>query len=104
MGVDPFLVFQAKGRRVRVSHANAPGFEKETNPFQELATLLRRYRVAGREGRPPFWGGAIGYVGYEAKNIIEPRLPQKAVDDLDLPDFFSCFLTKALSLIIAIKR
>jgi para-aminobenzoate synthetase component 1 len=31
-------------------------------------------------------GGCFGYWGYELKNFVEPRLPRKAGNDLELPD------------------
>ena len=31
-------------------------------------------------------GGCFGFWGYELKNFVEPRLPRRAVNDLELPD------------------
>jgi para-aminobenzoate synthetase component 1 len=31
-------------------------------------------------------GGCIGYWGYDLKNFVEPKLPRRAVNDLELPD------------------
>ncbi len=66
----------------------------EENPFQLLKQLLLDYGIAGdlsysdSEGNErglPFWGGAIGYFGYELARQLE-ELPQHALDDIGLPD------------------
>ncbi len=31
-------------------------------------------------------GGCFGYWGYDLKNFTEPKLPRRAVNDLELPD------------------
>lgn len=41
------------------------------SPFAELARLVGRYRVAAPEGLPPFYGGAVGYVAYDAVRHLE---------------------------------
>ena len=36
---------------------------------------------------PHFWGGWIGYIGYEAVNLFE-NLPRRKANDLELPDAY----------------
>ena len=86
---DPFMSFEAKGRRVRVeTHGRVETLEAD--PFAVLEALLRKVRSRS-EARPGFLtGAAAGYFGYEAKNLLE-RLPQTAVDDLGLPDILLYF-------------
>ncbi len=81
----PFLQFESKDRRffVRMKGVLRQG---TGDPFAELKRLLALYAASPDEGLPPFAGGAVGVVAYEAKNILEPHLPQRAVDDLGLPD------------------
>ena len=31
-------------------------------------------------------GGCFGFWGYDLKNFVEPQLPRRAVNDLELPD------------------
>ena len=82
---DPFLVFQAKGQEIRLTRGGAVT-NIRGNPFTTLQSLLRDYTVMPIAALPPFQGGAIGYVGYEAGKHIE-RLPGLALDDLKIPDF-----------------
>lgn len=52
------------------------------NPFSTLADELAARHVVSDQPFP--MGAAIGYFGYDLKNIVE-RLPANAVDDLGLP-------------------
>jgi anthranilate synthase component I len=47
------------------------------DPLAELDGLLRAQRVAAVPGLPRFFGGAVGYIGYDAIRYIE-RLPAAA--------------------------
>jgi len=84
----PTRILRAKGRRVEL---RGPGGRRvwTGDPFDALARELGG-PCEIPPGAPPFFGGAIGVVGYEAKNLLEPHLPQTAADDLGLPDL--CFL------------
>jgi len=69
-------------------HDPRTGFTRgysSTDPFSELERLVLRYRAPRLEGLPRFFGGAVGYIGYDMVRFFE-RLPEMAVDDLNLPD------------------
>jgi anthranilate synthase component I len=55
------------------------------DPLADLDARLRARRPADVEGLPRFWGGAVGYFGYDVVRLIE-RLPDAPPDDLGLPD------------------
>ncbi|MBE3589843.1 MAG: anthranilate synthase component I family protein [Firmicutes bacterium] len=44
----------------------------EVSPFAALQSLMGRYRVAAGAGLPPFYGGAVGYIAYDAVRHLEP--------------------------------
>ncbi len=101
---DPFLIFKAKSRRVELQSYQAVEV-LEADPFFVIAHILKRLKSkAGQEagrplaghGWPPFMGGAVGYFGYEAKNLLEPRLSQKSKDDLGLPDIYLLFFDQGI--------
>jgi anthranilate synthase component 1 len=54
------------------------------DPFAALKTLPRLAEEAGDDD-PPFTGGAVGYVGYDAARHLE-RLPDLRLDPIGLPD------------------
>ena len=60
--------------------------EVETDdPLADLDRRLRSRTPADVEGLPRFWGGAVGYFGYDVVRQIE-RLPDPPENDLGLPD------------------
>ena len=55
------------------------------DPLADLDARLRARLPADVEGLPRFWGGAVGYFGYDVVRLIE-RLPDAPPDDLGIPD------------------
>jgi anthranilate synthase component 1 len=56
---------------------------------------MSRYQPVEVEGVPRFYGGAVGYVGYDTVRFFED-LPDDTEDDLDLPDLFFVITDKIL--------
>jgi len=59
----------------------------EANPLTEWRQIMHRRQIDVPPTEPPFLGGALGYVSYEARHALE-RLPQRAADDLGLPHWY----------------
>lgn len=57
----------------------------EGDPLSHLREVLQRYKVYQPQGVPRFFGGAVGYMGYDAVRNYE-RLSDAPEDDLHLPD------------------
>jgi anthranilate synthase component 1 len=55
------------------------------DPMGHLAARLRPLRAAARADLPRFFGGAVGFFGYDVVRTLE-RLPTPPPDDLGLPD------------------
>jgi len=72
VGSDPKFVFKS-------------GADSE-NPFDELKRFLRQYKAVKIPGLPRFHGGMVGYIGYDSIRFIEPRVPCKNPDELNVPD------------------
>ena len=86
LGVAPKLVFQSRGHEVSVGSPGAPLRPRPvSDPFAEVQALLGRHRPVAVKGLPRFSGGLVGYLGYDLVRFFE-RLPERAADDLGLPD------------------
>lgn len=104
---EPFLVYQA--RRVPGggpgSHAVvrewSPGEgwrERRAEPLSDLRATLAAHGVppGTYSGEPlPFRAGAVGWIGYDAGHFVE-ALPDRASDDLGLPDVCLMFVDLVL--------
>jgi len=81
----PFLAFRSFGSRCELADA-AGRHELFGNPWQVLDGLMERYEMLDEPDLPFPLGGCFGYWGYDLKNFVEPKLPRRAVNDLELPD------------------
>ncbi len=67
------------------------------DPLDDLDRRLRERTVAPVEGLPRFWGGAVGYFGYDVVRRLE-ALPERARADLELPDALVVFTDVVLAI------
>ncbi len=86
-GADPFLILRSRGATIELwTRSGTHRFSG--NPFETLRQLLREHRRASSGLAVP--GGVVGYFAYELKRFVE-ELPDRAVDDLGLPECYLCF-------------
>jgi anthranilate synthase component I len=94
LGSGAHATISASGRRVTISEARAGAppkkrtFTAEGDPFLEFEKFMGRYRQARDEALPPFAGGAVGYLAYDAVRWFEPSIGDPPPDDLGVPDMF----------------
>ena len=85
LGINPSLVLEVKDgwvnlERWGVSEMLDPGLD----PFQHLRQVLQGFRAVAAPGLPRFWGGLVGYLGYDMVRYIE-RLPEET-QELLMPE------------------
>ena len=93
VAADPFLTFRSSGSQCEVTHhaAGRAPHVQFGNPWQVLDALMARHELLEEIDLPFPLGGCFGYWGYDLKNFVEPKLPRRAVNDLELPDCHVCF-------------
>ena len=79
----PFLTFRSLGSRCEL---DPPRHIQFGDPWKVLDGLMARYELLDEVDLPFPLGGCFGYWGYDLKNFVEPRLPRRAVNDLEWPD------------------
>src|ERR1700690_868764 len=83
----PFLTFRSFGSRCEIVAANASSrLTQFGDPWRLLDALMSRFELLDEIDQPFPLGGAFGCWGYDLKNFTEPKLPRRAVNDLELPD------------------
>ncbi len=93
VGVRPRLVIRARGTQVERLRPEGDGFVVDESvaaekPLEYVSRALASLPPAVPPGLPRFFGGAVGWLGYDAVRRFE-RLPERAPDELNLPDM--CF-------------
>ncbi|MDI6712049.1 MAG: hypothetical protein QMD96_02300, partial [Anaerosomatales bacterium] len=84
LGVGERETVTARGDEVVVEDGGVVGL-RAPDPLRVVEQRVNAGRVARVAGLPPFVGGAVGFVGYEAATQFE-KVPRHAVDELGLPD------------------
>ena len=88
VAANPLLTFRSFGSRCEIRHhaARSTQHVQFGNPWHLLDALMSRFELLDEIDLPFPLGGAFGYWGYDLKNFTEPKLPRRAVNDLELPD------------------
>ena len=88
LGSEPSAVFTSRGTTVTLREQGKPAKSFEAaDPLEALRALLAEYRAVHVAGLPRFFGGAVGYVAYDAVRFFE-RLPARLPDPLGLPELY----------------
>ena len=87
MGANPFILLKSRGENISIIRDGVESVE-QGNPLDALGRYLETYRLDPGILPVPFVGGATGYISYDICHFIE-KLPERAVDDLQLPE--CCF-------------
>ncbi len=83
LGKDPLYTFTAKGRHIEIRGKERRDMEGDA--LVELQKFMDRFRGAADPELPPFSGGAVGFVCYDAIRLVE-NIPAGGKDDFHLPD------------------
>jgi para-aminobenzoate synthetase component I len=88
VAAGPFLTFRSFGSRCEIIRHSSPATRhiQFGNPWHLLDALMSRFELLDEIDLPFPLGGAFGCWGYDLKNFTEPKLPRRAVNDLELPD------------------
>ncbi len=90
LGSGPARIFRCRERYFEVVHNDRLEQSGETDdPIAKLQELLSAYQPVEVEGLPRFFGGAVGYLGYDMVRFVED-IPDKNERDSDNWD--ACFL------------
>ena len=88
VAANPFLNFRSFGSRCEITQLTSPVAHHVQfgNPWQILDALMARFELLDEVDLPFPLGGCFGFWGYDLKNFTEPKLPRRALNDLELPE------------------
>ncbi len=92
VGVDAVAALSVDGGRACWTGTVPTGVPTDGDPLEVLGAAWRALKGPRLPGLPPLTGGFVGYLAYDVVRRIE-RLPDKAVDDLGLPDLTMLLVT-----------
>jgi len=94
-------------------HETIAAYEKETiitdrdgqqrrvptpaDPLKLVEERMAHYKPVEPKDKPPFMGGAVGFVGYEYIHRIEPTVPRPPNDDLGTPLLYYMIIDRVVA-------
>jgi anthranilate synthase component 1 len=95
IGVNPYKRIVARDRQIEITEGQRTTCV-EGDIFAVLRDALGGHKPARLPGLPPFTAGAVGFFAYDAVRQIE-RLPERATDELGIPDACLLFFDEVLA-------
>jgi anthranilate synthase component 1 len=90
LGSNPGKIFRCKGEHYEIlDRTGAVCSGVSTDPVAEIKQFMAAYRPVQVEGLPPFFGGLVGYLGYDMVRFFE-HLPSSSSPQIGAYD--ACFL------------
>lgn len=89
LGANPISIFtckNGKGTIITGGKEEIPVAGKDV--FEKIHNVLTRYNSMEIPGLPPFSGGAVGYVSYDAVSEVEPTVIQPENNPIQVPEAF----------------
>jgi len=86
---EPYMTLKACGNEVETV-VGGKSERSDANFFTSLRQALNKYEAAKITGLPKYYGGAVGYIGYDTVRLLE-KLPHQPEADLNLPDAYMIF-------------
>lgn len=87
LGFNPLYSFKSKDKNIYIqSRQSTQSFKTEHDPLYELKKVMAKFRAAPLENLR-FFGGLVGYLGYDAVRFYE-AIGKKPADPLDMFDSY----------------
>lgn len=88
LGLAPSVVIKGTGRDIVIDDCkNGLRTLKSDDPIDFIKQVMAQYKSVTVEGLPRFYGGLVGYMGYDMVRFMED-LPDKNPAGYDMPDMF----------------
>ena len=95
LGFMPICTFKSKDKKIYINEQKEITFNTEKEPLFELKKLMQKFKVAPKENLR-FFGGFVGYLGYDLIRFYEPIGPKQK----DVLNTFDTYLVLPKFLII----
>lgn len=71
LGSNPSIIFKCKGSKITISRDSVTESFESADPLSELKKLLEIYKPVSLPDLPRFYGGAVGFLGYDMVRFFE---------------------------------
>ena len=91
LGSRPRLIFKSRGKQVEIIEDGKKTTSYSEMPLDSLKELVGNHQPVTVPGVPPFFGGALGYVAYDAVEQFH-EIPNNKKAPFDAPEIFFLFV------------
>lgn len=103
LGANPSKIIKGTGNKIEITEAGKkPLILTSENPVDVLKKELSLYKPVEVKGLPRFYGGLVGYMGYDMVRFFE-KIPNMNRPGLDIPDIFF-MLTDTILIFDSLKQ
>lgn len=96
LGTRPYRIFKARGNKIEITENGKSKCFLSDTPLDSLAELLAGWHPVPVPGLPPFFGGALGYVAYDAVGQLHEITNEKR-DPLGMDEIFFIFVQTVIA-------
>jgi len=87
LGSGPRAVFEARGKEITIREGSkSRSFTVEDDVLAALEREMAKYQPVTHGALPPFSGGMVGYLSYDAVRQFEPTIGEPPPDPLGIPE------------------
>ncbi|WP_297888871.1 anthranilate synthase component I [Sulfurihydrogenibium sp.] len=87
IGSSENFYIRAKNSTIEIYNKGKIFYKETKDPIDEVKNLIKDLKPYKDKNLPPFWGGYIGYIGYDVVKFYEP-VGDKNPDILNIPDVY----------------
>jgi anthranilate synthase component I len=88
LGSKPSRIIKSRGNRIEIKDSKTGTRRfKSDNPIEVIKQEVAAYKPVDVKGLPRFYGGLVGYIGYDMVRFFE-KIPDRKKTGLRLPDMF----------------
>jgi anthranilate synthase component I len=87
IGLEPLATFASRGNQTTIVSGGETIIDRREDPLSALKELLASFRACNTDYLPRFFGGAVGFLGYDMVRFME-RMPSTNPPLADFPDCF----------------
>ncbi|MCK5404231.1 MAG: anthranilate synthase component I [Desulfobulbaceae bacterium] len=84
VGFDPVATFESRGEHITIRRGGV-NEEQQGDPIEGLQRLLESFNACNTDYLPRFFGGAVGFMGYDMVRFME-KLPEVNPSQEQFPD------------------
>jgi len=87
LGIKPSMIIRGFGEKIEITRGDTTDSVETSDPIGHLRQVMSAYNPVEAEGLPRFYGGLVGYLGYDMVRFME-EIPVSRAKGIGMPDMY----------------